>query len=124
MARVGIAARDKSERTSRAPLMPDFLLRKSFLSPDEQRRIVSIALSLSPGFYVPRTRWGKAMSLRMNCLGQHWSARDYKYHATRADVDQLPCAAIPQEFQGIARRALLDTGYLTPAEYRPFDSCI
>jgi DNA oxidative demethylase len=104
--------------------MPDFLIQKSFLSPDEQRFVVEQSLSLSPGFYVPRTRWGRPMSLRMDCLGQHWSARDYKYHAVRKDVDQLPCARIPEEFQEIARRAVLDTGYLTPGQYKPFDSCI
>lgn len=60
----------------------------------------------------------------MNCLGRHWSARDYRYHPTRVDADKLPCAPIPDELQALARRAVVDTGYLDPADYRPFDVCI
>src|SRR4051812_7472343 len=101
--------------------MPDVIVRKQFLSPAEQRRVLAIVFSLSPDFYTPRTRFGSALSLRMNCLGRHWSARDYKYRATRTDADGLPCAAIPDELQAMAKRALLDTGYLEPADYRPFD---
>jgi alkylated DNA repair protein (DNA oxidative demethylase) len=81
-------------------------------------------LGITPGFYVPRTRWGKSMNLRMNCLGFHWSAKTYKYHPTRVDVDGLPCAPIPDDLQSLARRALTETGYLRPDEIRPFDTCI
>jgi alkylated DNA repair protein (DNA oxidative demethylase) len=102
----------------------DVLIRPTFLSPAEQRGIVETVLGVSPGFYVPRTRWGQAMSLKMNCLGRHWSARDYKYHPTRTDVEQLPCAPIPADLQDLARRAVLETGYLVPAEYRQFDVCV
>src|SRR5688572_7281804 len=104
--------------------MPDVEIRRGFLSVAEQQRVVAAALGVTPGFYVPRTRWGKAMNLRMNCLGFHWSARDYKYHPTRVDVDGLPCAPIPDVLQALARRALIDTGYLDAAEVRPFDTCI
>ena len=104
--------------------MADVVTRRGFLTPDEQQRVVAAVLGATPGFYVPRTRWGKAMHLRMNCLGRHWSARSYKYHPTRVDVDGLPCAPIPGELQGLARRALTETGYLCPAEVKPFDTCI
>lgn len=102
----------------------DVIFRKGFLSSGEQRQIVKIVRAISPGFYVPRTRWGQAMNLRMNCLGRHWSARDYKYHPTRTDVDGLPCAPIPPTLQEIAARALLVTEYPKPAELRPYDTCI
>jgi alkylated DNA repair protein (DNA oxidative demethylase) len=104
--------------------MTDVLIRKAFLSPSEQRQVVAITAVVRPGFYVPRTRWGKAMHLRMNCLGRHWSAKDYKYHPIRVDVDNLPCPPIPEALQALARKALLDTGYLAPPNYHPFDVCI
>ena len=104
--------------------MADVLFEKAFLSADEQRQLVASVLAVSPGFYVPKTRWGKSMNLRMNCLGRHWSAKDYKYHMTRVDVDGRPCASIPDDLQLLAQRALVETGYLRPEEARPFDTCI
>jgi alkylated DNA repair protein (DNA oxidative demethylase) len=102
----------------------DFVIRSGFLSFAEQACVATTVIGISPGFYVPRTRWGQPMRLRMNCLGRHWSARDYKYHLVRKDVDGLPCAPIPDGLQVLARRALLDTGYLAPSEVRPYDVCI
>ena len=104
--------------------MDDVVIRKSFLNPQEQARVVELVRAVEPGFYVPKTRWGKAMSLRMNCLGGHWSARDYKYHPTRKDVDGLPCAPIPEALQSLARRALVKTAYLPPEQVRPYETCI
>src|SRR5665213_1501772 len=104
--------------------MNDVVIEKKFLSPVEQQAVISITQEIVPGFYVPITRWGKAMHLRMNCLGHHWSAKDYKYHTTRVDVDGLPCAPIPDYLQELARRALTETEYLTPQEYRPFGTCL
>ena len=104
--------------------MSDFVFHKGFLSPAEQRRVVEIVSSVTPGSYVPKTRWGKSMNLRMNCLGRHWSAKDYKYHPTRVDVDGLPCAPIPDELQAMARRAVIETEYQEPRDFRAFDVCI
>src|SRR4051812_26244600 len=104
--------------------MTDVVFRHPFLTEDEQRRVVQIVSAIEPGFYVPRTRWGQAMRLRMLCLGRHWSARDYKYHAVRKDVDGLPCPPIPDELHALARRALIETEYLAPDDVRPFDTCI
>ena len=74
--------------------MDDVVFRKHFLNPREQAALVAAVWKIQPGFYVPKTRWGKAMNLRMNCLGHHWSARDYKYHPTaRVDVDGLTLRA-------------------------------
>jgi alkylated DNA repair protein (DNA oxidative demethylase) len=104
--------------------MPDVVFRHPFLTEDEQRRVVEVVTAIRPGFYVPRTRWGQPMRLQMLCLGRHWSARDYKYHPVRKDVDGLPCPPIPEELQTLARRALIDTQYLHRDELRPFDTCI
>ena len=104
--------------------MDDVVFRKGFLDHRTQAGVVEAIRALDPGFYVPKTRWGKSMNLRMNCLGAHWSARDYKYHPTRVDVDQRPCAPIPDELQAVARRAVLETGYLKPGEIRPYETCI
>ena len=104
--------------------MSDVVFQKAFLNPDEQRRVVECVMNIRPGFYVPVTRWGKSMNLRMNCLGRHWSAKTYKYHPTRLDVDGQPCAAIPEELEALARRALVDTGYLPARDVRPYDTCI
>jgi DNA oxidative demethylase len=102
----------------------DLVIHKGFVPMDQQRRVVEVVRSIDPGFYVPKTRWGKAMSLRMNCLGHHWSARDYRYHPTRVDVDDRPCAPIPDELHALSRRAVLETAYLPPAQIRDFDICI
>ena len=104
--------------------MKDVVISKGFLTPQEQARIAAIAWGITPGFYVPKTRWKKAMRVRMKCLGHHWSARNYKYHPTRVDADGLPCPAIPDELKVLAERALLQTGYLEPAEVRAFDVCV
>jgi alkylated DNA repair protein (DNA oxidative demethylase) len=105
-------------------VVSDVLVQKGFLTPDEQQRVVERIMSATPGFYVPKTRWGKSMNLRMNCLGRHWSAKTYKYHPTRVDIDGLPCAPLPEDLQALAQRALIDTGYLRPDELRPFDTLV
>jgi alkylated DNA repair protein (DNA oxidative demethylase) len=105
-------------------MVSDVMVQKGFFTPGEQRRVVERIMSATPGFYVPTTRWGKSMNLRMNCLGRHWSAKTYKYHAERVDVDGLPCAPIPEALQSLARRALVETEYLKPDAIRPFDTLI
>lgn len=95
-----------------------------FLTADQQNAVLDAVWAIEPGFYVPRTRWGRPMSIRMNCLGHHWSARDYRYHQTRKDVDGLPCPAIPELLQYLATDALRRTGYWPVDEVRPFDICI
>lgn len=104
--------------------MTDLLIQPGFLSLDEQRQVVSVAKQIEPGFYVPRTRFNQPMRLRMNCLGHHWSAKDYQYHPTRVDADGLPCPPIPSLYQSLAQRALTETGYLSPEQLRPYDICI
>lgn len=104
--------------------MQDVVVRPEFLTPAEQRQVVDLVTAVEPGFYVPKTRFGVPLNLRMNCLGLHWSARDYRYHSVRKDVDGLPPAPIPAELQAMAMRAVVDTGYLPEADVRPFDVCV
>src|SRR4051812_6890434 len=101
--------------------MDDVLYAKRFLTSAEQRHVVEIVRGVQPGFYQPRTRWGQSLRLRMLCLGQLWSARSYRYEATRVDADGLPCPPIPPELQELGQRAVAETGYLPRANVRPFD---
>jgi alkylated DNA repair protein (DNA oxidative demethylase) len=103
---------------------PDVVVRKAFLSLDEQRSLVQTIMAIDPGFYVPRTRFNVPLRLRMLCLGEHWSARDYGYHATRVDVDNLPCPPVPDALQTVARRALIEANYLAEQEIVPYELCI
>lgn len=101
-----------------------FLLQKAFLTRAEQQEIIKILRGIKPGFYTPRLHSGKAMNIGMNCFGWHWDATNYKYEKIRTDVDGQRCASIPEALQGMARRALLDTGYWPEADIRPFDILI
>lgn len=96
------------------------LILKKFLSVEEQQEIINTAFAIEPGFYRPTTKWGQPMSILINCLGLHWSAKDYKYHKNRPDADGKDCAAIPEFFQNIAQRAL--SNY--EIEKKPYDICI
>jgi DNA oxidative demethylase len=104
--------------------MADVLSVPGFLSRAVQAVIVRTVFSVAPSFYTPRTRFGRPFNLRMLCMGHHWSARDYKYHATRVDADGLTCPPIPPLLQEVSRRAVIETGYLTAEDYRPYDICI
>jgi DNA oxidative demethylase len=105
-------------------VMSDVLSVPGFLSTSEQVEIVRAVMAVRPSFYTPRTRFGRPFNLQMLCLGRHWSARDYKYHAVRVDADGLECPAIPAVLQEVARRAVVGTGYLGERDYRPYDICI
>jgi alkylated DNA repair protein (DNA oxidative demethylase) len=94
------------------------------LTAEIQRQVVATVFAVVPGFYTPRTRWGRPMSVRMLCMGRHWSARDYRYHPARVDVDGLPCPAIPPLLAELPGRLAVNAGYLSPAEVLPWDICI
>ena len=101
-------------------VVTDFLYVPQFLTPDDQRRVVQTVMNVRPGFYVPKTRFNTPLRLRMLCMGRHWSARDYRYHATRVDADGLPCPPIPDLLQRLACAALIDSGYMPADQVRPF----
>lgn len=58
---------------------------------------------------------GKALSVRVLCLGWHWYP--YQYSKTREDSDRLPCKAFPPRLSNLAHRALQDT----LSQYDQFD---
>lgn len=46
-------------------------------------------------FYYPLYKGQYKMSVKMCCLGKHWSAVDNKYHDFRIDYDHLPVPPLP-----------------------------
>jgi alkylated DNA repair protein (DNA oxidative demethylase) len=102
----------------------DLVFRKAFLAAGEQKEVYEKVLAIEPGFYVPVLRNGNRMSLRMNCLGYHWSARTYKYNRVR-DVDNREAAPVPDFLQALAQRALRETDYWHGTDpVPPYDICI
>lgn len=102
----------------------DLLVMPNALDAATQEHVVATVFAVTPGFYTPRTRWGRPMSVRMLCMGRHWSARDYRYHVTRVDADGLPCPAIPPALADLPGRLAVAAGYLSPADVLPWDICI
>src|SRR5262249_42362196 len=102
----------------------DLVFKKGFLTPAEQKEVYEKVLQIEPGFYVPVLRNGNRMSLRMNCLGYHWSARTYRYTKVR-DVDNREVAPVPDFLQALAQRALRETDYWHgPDPVPPYEICI
>lgn len=62
------------------------------------------------GFYTPRVRNGRSMSIQMVCLGRHWNARTYTYEASRSDYDGLQVQELEDDLAHLARRAAADAG--------------
>jgi alkylated DNA repair protein (DNA oxidative demethylase) len=106
------------------PAAADVVFKKGFLSLAEQREVYEKVLHIDPGFYVPVLRTGAKMNLRMNCLGNHWSAVTYRYTKVR-DVDGREVAPVPAFLQALARRAVRATGYWRgPGVVPDYDICI
>jgi DNA oxidative demethylase len=86
----------------------------AFLSPAEQRALVSECLALgagAAGFYTPVVRGMHPMSVQMLCLGRHWNAETYRYEQTRSDVDGREAPALPSSFADLARRIARAAGF-------------
>jgi len=80
----------------------------------EQRRLVERCRAIMDGpagGYVPTVRGGGKMRVRMVCLGRHWNALTYQYEPTRADHDDAPVAAVPEEWAGLASRIAREAGF-------------
>jgi len=80
----------------------------------EQRRLVERCRSIMngpAGGYVPTVRGGGKMRVRMVCLGRHWNALTYRYEPTRADHDDAPVAAVPEEWAALASRIAREAGF-------------
>lgn len=91
------------------------------LSKEEQFLLFQIYSEMKEEFYTPKLKNGNSMNLQMNCLGKHWNAIDYKYYATRTDVDNKPVKTIPKDLISIARRL---TYKLFPYHSPYWDICI
>lgn len=59
--------------------------------------------------YRPTLRSGHQMNLQMLCFGKHWSAKDYRYHNDRIDVDQKLTPAMPDDLEKIANKFSLQS---------------
>ena len=85
---------------------------KGWLSLADQSALVERCRTLmdSDG-YVPTVRGGGKMHVRMTCLGRHWNPLTYTYVSTRADHDDAPVAAVPDEWVAMASALAHDAGF-------------
>jgi alkylated DNA repair protein (DNA oxidative demethylase) len=81
----------------------DVYLFRGVLSLEEQKLLIDFYQANKEDFYRPQLASGSYMSLTMNCLGNHWDAKDYRYHKTRTDVDDKPVKPVPKEFINLAK---------------------
>ncbi len=82
----------------------------NWLSLDEQQQLLEQCRKWAKppaGLYTPKMLDGKALSVRVLCLGWHWYP--YQYSKTRDDGDRLPCKAFAPQLHDLAGRALRDT---------------
>lgn len=63
------------------------------------------------GGYVPTVRGGGKMHVRMVCLGRHWNPLTYTYASTRADYDNAPVGALPDDWAALAARLAEEAGF-------------
>ena len=86
-------------------IAPGTVWLKGWLALDEQRTLAARCRELMDGpagGYVPTVRGGGKMRVRMMCLGRHWNPLTYKYTNTRADFDDAPVAAVPEDWISLA----------------------
>ena len=76
---------------------------KNVLKETQIQQLINVYDNNQCGFYRPVLSSGSRMSLKMNCLGHHWDAKDYKYYNNRTDVDGEAVKKIPQEIIDIAK---------------------
>lgn len=91
-----------------------------WLSPDEQRRLVTACREWARGpVPIRHTRLprGGVMSVRTVCLGWHWSP--YRYTRTADDVNGARVAELPDWLAELGRRALADAYERPDVVYRP-----
>ena len=95
-------------------IVPGAVWLKQWLSLDEQAALVEQCRAIMDGpagGYVPTVRGGGKMRVRMTCLGRHWNPITYQYVSTRADHDDAPVSAVPEEWVALASRLALDAGF-------------
>ena len=95
-------------------IVPGAVWLKQWLSLDEQAALVEQGRAIidgPAGAYVPTVRGGGKMHVRMTCLGRHWNPITYQYVSTRADHDDAPVSAVPEEWVALASRLARDAGF-------------
>lgn len=86
---------------------------RGYLSIEAQESLAGLCFDIGgreAGFYTPRVRNGRSMSIQMVCLGKHWNARTYAYEEKRSDYDGRPVQEIPDELSSLAKRAAAAAG--------------
>lgn len=89
-------------------LQPGMVLLKSYLSKDDQAKIVKSCRDLgvgSGGFYQPGYRDGAKLLLRMMCLGKNWDPETSQYEDIRS-ADGAKPPAIPYLFNQLVKQAI------------------
>jgi alkylated DNA repair protein (DNA oxidative demethylase) len=117
----GLFTGAERDRT-RVQVVPGAVWLKNWLPLDAQVRLADrcrALLSGPAGGYTPIVRGGGKMHVEMMCLGRHWNPLTYTYEDTRADYDDLPVQAVPDEWVDIASAAARDAGFA----FRP-DICL
>jgi DNA alkylation damage repair protein AlkB len=95
-------------------IVPGAVWLRNWLTIDQQLALVERCRALMDGpggGYVPTVRGGGKMHVRMMCLGRHWNPLTYSYVSTRADHDDAPVAAVPEEWVALASALARDAGY-------------
>lgn len=104
----------RSEDGRDAPLGRGVMWLKGYLSLDEQRSLIARCRAIMDGpggGYVPTVRGGGRMRVRMVCLGRHWNPLTYRYESTRADYDDAPVVAVPDDLVTLAARVASAAGF-------------
>lgn len=89
-------------------LRPGMVLLKSYLSKDDQAKIVKSCRDLGVGiggFYQPGYRDGAKLLLRMMCLGKNWDPETSQYEDNRS-ADGAKPPAIPNLFNQLVKQAI------------------
>jgi DNA oxidative demethylase len=93
---------------------PGAIWLRNWLSLDVQAQLVDRCRALLDGpggGYTPTVRGGGKMHMQMMCLGRHWNPLTYTYESTRVDHDDLPVAAVPDNWVELASAAAGDAGF-------------
>jgi len=93
---------------------PGAIWLRNWLSLDVQAQLVDRCRALLDGpggGYTPTVRGGGKMHVQMMCLGRHWNPLTYTYESARVDHDDLPVAAVPDNWVELASAAAGAAGF-------------
>lgn len=102
-------------------ILPEVFYLPNILTSVQQQLLLSQYVNHKEWFYQPILSSGRKMSLKMNCLGKEWSAKDYCYHDHRIDVDQKKVLPITQNLLDLVNSFNYTMPYIWP---NIFDTCV